>query len=263
MSGALFVADGELLLPQPAARGPWNPKALHGAAVAALLGGAFDLEGWTVTRVSVDLLGAVPFAPMRLMVTPPAGGRRVMRQTATLLVDDRPVAVADCVCVRQVELDFEASPLAHDSPFADMPTPDLSTVRPGVAERVGWECFDSLGVAVAMLKPVAEGTLGYWIRLVAPVVEGRPTNGLQRVLAAADHSSGSTNLHLPFKRWSFMNADLSVHLSRPLSGEWVGVMSSSIAQPVGAGLGLGALFDADGRLGTAEQSLLLESRALT
>jgi hypothetical protein len=262
MSDALFVADGELVVPQPAARGPWKPEALHGAAVAALLGGAFDTQGWTVTRVSVDLLGSVPFAPMRLMVTPVSGGRRVMRQTATLLVDDHPVAVADCVCVRHVELDFEASPLAHDSPFANMATPDLTTVRSGVAERVGWECFDSLAVAVAMLKPVAKGTLGYWIRLVAPVVEGRDTTGLQRVLAAADHSSGSTNLHLPFQRWSFMNADLSVHLSRPLAGEWVGVISSSIAQPLGAGLGLGTLFDAQGRLGRAEQSLLIETRAL-
>jgi hypothetical protein len=256
----MFVADGDFLVPQPAARGPWNPKALHGAAVAAVLGGAFGIDGWTITRVSVDLLGAVPFAPMRLSVTPAAGGRRVMRQTATLSVDDQPIAVADCVYVRATELSFEASPLAHDSPFAGIPTPDLSAVRPGVAEQVGWECFDSLAVALKMLKPAAAGTLACWIRLVAPVVEGRPTTGLQRILAAADHSSGSTNLHLPFEQWSFMNADLSVHLSRPLTGEWVGVVSSSIAQPVGAGLGLGALFDAEGRLGTAQQSLLVEPR---
>lgn len=41
---SVFEADGHRFTPTEAARGPWNPDALHGAAVAALLAGSLEAE---------------------------------------------------------------------------------------------------------------------------------------------------------------------------------------------------------------------------
>ncbi len=263
MSTALFVRDGEFVVPQVAARGPWNPKALHGAAVAAVLGAGLGQDGWIVTRVSVDLLGPVPFEPMRLTVSELEGGRRVKRQTARLMIGDRELARAECLCVRQTELPIKPSPGAADSPFTEELRPSLDRGRRSGAAAIGWDCFDTLAVAtrgLAVDQP--ERTLGLWTRLLVPAIDGEPTSALQRVLSAADFASSSVSLHLDFAQWSFMNADLTVYLSRPPVGDWVGILSSGVVQPVGSGLGIGVLYDADGHLGQAQQSLLVEPRTI-
>jgi hypothetical protein len=261
MSEAIFIRDGETVIPQDAARGPWDPNALHGSAVAALLAGAFDHKEKTLTRVSVDLLAPVPCQPLTLQVSPPVGGSRATRQTVTLLAAQRVVARAECLAVSQLDLELPTSPAAGASPFAAAEVPSLTDARKHVAEGVGWECFDSLAVAAPRLKAeLPLGGWGFWMRLLIPVVEGVENTGVQLAVAASDYSSSSTAHYMPFETWSYRNADLVVHLSRPPVGEWVGLVSTSLAQPVGAGLGMGALFDEAGRLGQSAQSLVVERR---
>ncbi|MGZ4694217.1 MAG: hypothetical protein ACXWA3_11385, partial [Acidimicrobiales bacterium] len=62
-ASAVFGPDGERYVPTEAARGPWDPEALHGAAVAALLAGSLEAEGQVLVRVLVELHGPVPFGP--------------------------------------------------------------------------------------------------------------------------------------------------------------------------------------------------------
>ncbi len=38
MTDAFFAPDGDAFLPQPIARGPWDPQSLNGRVVAGLLG---------------------------------------------------------------------------------------------------------------------------------------------------------------------------------------------------------------------------------
>jgi hypothetical protein len=261
VSSSLFVREGSFYIPQDAARGPWDPNALHGSAVAALLTGAFTDDDRTLTRVGVDLLAPVPYAPLRLEVTPPVGGTRATRQSAMLIAGERVVARADCVAVSRLDLDLPSSPAAATSPFASFDVPDLTRTRRHVVDNVGWECFDSLAVAAPRLKAeLPDGGWGFWLRLLIPVVEGVPNTGAQVALAAADYSSSSTAQYLDFSRWSYRNADLVVHLSRPPVGDWVGLLSTSLAQSTGSGLGMGALFDEAGRLGQSAQSLVVEGR---
>jgi hypothetical protein len=42
MSESIFLTDGELFTPTEHARGPWDPRALHGGAPAALMAAAFE-----------------------------------------------------------------------------------------------------------------------------------------------------------------------------------------------------------------------------
>ena len=98
------------------------------------------------------------------------------------------------------------------------------------------------------------------MRLLLPIVAGQVTSSVQRAVAAADYGTSGTSARLPFSQWSFMNADLTVSLSRPPYGEWIGMETSGIVQPTGTGLSVAQIYDQGGRVGQSAQSLLIEPR---
>jgi hypothetical protein len=125
---------------------------------------------------------------------------------------------------------------------------------------VGWPSFDSLAMATRWERSGPSGPQKLWLRLLLPIVAGQVTSGGQRAVAAADYGTSGTSARLPFARWSFMNADLTVSLSRPPVGEWIGMETDGIIQPTGTGLSIGQIYDQAGRLGQSAQSLLIEPR---
>ena len=67
MADALFAPlEAERFLPEPYARGPWSPDALHGGPVAALLGGAAEvlLEDLFPARTTVAADRSTRYASM-------------------------------------------------------------------------------------------------------------------------------------------------------------------------------------------------------
>ncbi len=128
------------------------------------------------------------------------------------------------------------------------------------ARIVGRPIFHSLAMASAGTR-AGPRSLKLWLRLVMPIVAGEMITGTQRAVAAADYASGGTSERLAFDHWSYMNADLTVGLSRPVRGEWIGMSCEGIVQPTGTGLSIGAIHDSDGRLGQSAQSLVVEARS--
>jgi hypothetical protein len=57
-----------------------------------------------------------------------------------------------------------------------------------------------------------------------------------------------------------VNVDLSVHLQRPLAGEWVCLDAITIPERSGIGIADTALYDERGPLGRANQTLLIDAR---
>ncbi|MGI9082306.1 MAG: thioesterase family protein, partial [Thermoleophilaceae bacterium] len=92
-----------------------------------------------------------------------------------------------------------------------------------------------------------------------PLVEGEEPSALERVLVAADSGNGVSS-PLDYRRYLFINADLSVAVCRLPDGEWVCLDSVTYAEPDGVGLSDTALFDERGLLGRATQSLLVRRR---
>jgi hypothetical protein len=103
------------------------------------------------------------------------------------------------------------------------------------------------------------GPVTVWIRLLVPVVEGEEPSPLQRTMAAADFGNGVSRV-LPWETYVFINPELSVHLLRPARGEWVCLDARTDLGPNGIGLTESALYDEDGRIGGAAQSLIVEAR---
>ena len=259
---ALFLPDDDsTFVPTVGAIGPWNPKMLHGAAVAALFAGQLTPDDRTLGRLTVELLGPVPFTPLRLAISDAEGGHRVQRRLAVLTAAGKPVASAMSVTILQTELDMPDDALDHDDPFRRVPAPDLSSVPPGLAEVIGWENFHSTAVATKRLRVADDPEKSHqWVALTVPVVAGQPIRGTEVAAVAADFASEAIHRRLPFTEWSFMNTDLTLHLARPPVGTWIGMNTSAVIQPVGAGIASTQLFDAAGRVGQSASTLVVEPR---
>lgn len=250
---ALFVREGELLVPTACAVGPWSPDALHGSAVAALFGALLDEEGVTVARVTMDLLGAVRLQPLRVMVDEARGGRRVRRRTATLHQGEKAVAQATALHMAGAPIDVPESALEDRRP----PPPAALALLP--ESRTGWAGFENRSMEVFTDRERRDVMCG-WFRLVVPAVAGGVVSGLQATLAAADYTSGGTVLVLSMRRWAFMSTDLTVHLVRPVVGEWVGLTAGpSTVAGTAVGVASSVLHDEAGVLGRCSQTQFLQA----
>ena len=73
---------------------------------------------------------------------------------------------------------------------------------------------------------IGVGPVFDWIRLSVPLLPEQTLTPLQRVAAAVNFTSGISGV-LPWDSHRFVNPDLTVHLFRPLRGEWVAVASTT------------------------------------
>jgi hypothetical protein len=160
--------------------------------------------------------------------------------------------------VRRVDIPDQPDQRATSSPPADLVK--STRERAAIRARIGFPNFTSEavmrvgpGIGARPSAPVN------WIKLMLPIVAEKPVTGLQRIAAAADYGTLGFS-SLPFTEWSFASLDLTVQITRPPVGPWIGVLSEPLAQRTGVGLADAELHDADGRLGRSMATLLIEPR---
>jgi hypothetical protein len=267
---SLFRRVGEnLVTPTDFARGPWDPRALHGGPVAALIADAMeempnDGIDWFVARLTVELERPVPTEPLEVDVTVTRPGRKVsiLDATVTLAATGAVLARGRALRIRQADV-----PLPIDDPtVAGMLEREPAPLGPehGTDQEItslDYTGFHSGAVEHRFISLPGQsgGEVFDWIRMIVPLFPDRPLTSLQRVVGAADFANGISHV-LPFETHLFVNADLSVHLFQPMQGEWVGMASRTHHGSRGIGMSDTALFDVAGRIGRANQSLLLEVR---
>ena len=257
---ALFVPDGDRLVPTEYSRGPWSPGALHGGPVAALVARAAEaVEGGRdlqLTRITLELLRPVPLAPLRLSTALVRPGRKVQLIDTVVEADGVEVAWSRALRIRTAQGE---SPLEPSVPEDDAPRPpDQGTDRPGIPGE--HRAFHSEGVAMRYVDGAFErpGPATVWIRLQVPVVMGEEPSPWQRVAAAADFGNG-VGAELPFgSNHLFINPDLTVSVHRPPVGEWVCLDARTRFGTPGIGAAESELWDGQGRIGRAVQNLLVE-----
>jgi hypothetical protein len=79
------------------------------------------------------------------------------------------------------------------------------------------------------------------------------------VLIAADSGNG-VSATLDWRQFIFINVDLTVHLHRMPSTEWVCLEAVTVPEPNGIGMADSALHDERGPIGRALQTLLVRKR---
>jgi hypothetical protein len=93
-----------------------------------------------------------------------------------------------------------------------------------------------------------------------PLIDGEEPTPRDRLLAAADSGNG-VSAPLDYRRYIFINTDLTVNLRRLPEGEWVGLDAVTYAERNGIGMCDSALHDERGMIGRATQALLVAERA--
>ncbi len=236
--------------------GPWDARAQHGGPPAALLVGAIERAAQAqnpqlaAMRVTIDLLRPVPIAALRVELEAVRMGRRVGEWRGTLVADGKPCLRASVLLVAQQAL---PTPLLPTPGL--LPTPDASPVYsfPFFRQPIGYHTAVEVRWAVGTWGAPPAGA---WLRPRLPLIEGQGTLPIERTLIVADAANG-VGAALPFGSFTFLNADLTVALSRPLVGEWVGLLVDTAAPPYGVGQTHARLEDEAGTFGFGLQTLVI------
>jgi hypothetical protein len=145
--------------------------------------------------------------------------------------------------------------------LADEDGPGPAQGEPGEFFHTGYDvgyhtAMEYRFVSGAFMDP---GPAVVWMRMAVPLIRGEDPSPLQRVLAAADSGNG-VSAALEWRRFLFINVDLSVHLHRMPEGEWVCLDAVTLPEPNGVGMSDTRLFDERGPIGRAAQTLLVAER---
>jgi hypothetical protein len=257
----LFEPRGADFVPTGHTRGPWDPRHQHGGAVAALVARAVERragDGFCVTRLTLELMRPVPIERLAVDVDVPRPGRRVLGITVSISAGDLETEVvrAHAVAVRRTDL-----PTGEGHASFLEPGPEAGIETTLAFDPDDEHAFHRTGTEIRYVDGGGDrpGPARAWFRLRRPVVGDEEPSGVQRAAAAADFGNGISWV-LPFEDWIFLNPDLTLHLARPPVGEWIGLDARTLPSDQGMGLAESAVYDREGRLGRAAQSLLLQRR---
>ena len=103
------------------------------------------------------------------------------------------------------------------------------------------------------------GPCAAWFRMNHPLVQGETPSPYQRAAVAADSGNG-ISAALDFGKYLFVNCDLTINLFRRPAGEWICLQARSLFGGNGCGLAESALYDEQGLIGRATQSLAVRPR---
>lgn len=240
-------------------RSNWDPEIQHGSPPLALMTKLIEEtagdSGLRIGRLTLDILGAIPVARVwvRALVERPGtrisllvaemsaerpdGGRRtVARVTAWLLATSD---TADAATDRYPPLvERESVAVPHDWVGAK-----------GYLETVSWRRQPQTGESGNVV----------WMSPLVPLVDSEPTTALQRLAMVVDSANGA-GAALDPSRFVFMNTDTAVHLHRLPSGSDFALRARGSIGPDGIGVTTADLFDRQGFIGTAAQTLLVQRR---
>jgi hypothetical protein len=257
---SFYEPDGEGFHATELTRGPWDAGSQHAGPPAALLGRALErmpgAAGFQVGRVTYEILRPVPIGPIEIATRVLRPGRRVQLVEAEMSAGGEPLMRAVAWLIRVAAVGLPADALAASEP------------PPGPERGSGAGFFPTdqehgyhTGMEVSFISGgfMEQGPATVWLRMRAPLVAGEEPTPLQRVLIAADVGNGVSST-LDFRRFLFLNVELTVHLERLPAGEWVCLDAVTRPQPTGVGIAESVLADRSGRIGRAVQTLLISER---
>jgi hypothetical protein len=208
-----------------------------------------------VGRLILDILGAIPVAPVKVRAWVERPGTRISMMMAEMLATrpdgtDRAVArvsawllatsdTADAATDRHPPLvEGDAEPKAHDWIGA-----------PGYLETVSWR---------TQVTAPGEPSVA-WLSPLVPLVDDEPLTDLQRLAMVVDSANG-VGAALDPDEFVFMNTDTAVHLHRAPSGNDFALRARGSIGPDGIGVTTADIFDRRGFIGTSAQTLLVQRR---
>jgi hypothetical protein len=240
-------------------RSNWDPQIQHGSPPLALLTKAIeDLaagSGLRIGRLTLDILGAIPVATVRVRAWVERPGSRISLMAAEMLVD-RPDGSRRAVA-------RVTAWLLGPSDTAEVATDRYPPLVEGQATTVphAWDGAAGYLEAVSWRRqPTPEGGDAIaWLSPLVPLVDAEVTTPLQRLAMVVDSANG-IGAALDPQQFLFMNTDTVVHLHRLPAGEDFALRARGSIGPDGIGVTTAEIFDRGGFIGTVAQTLLVQRR---
>ncbi len=243
-------------------RGPWDPGQQHAGPPIAMVCRAIEAaareHGLThIGRLTANLLRPLPLGELRIEVETDYAGRNAAHFSARVIGQGKELARFTALAQREGDVALPDALDGHPLPQAPRPPDASAPVRmPFGHGQLGYP--DLVENRVASGRFFA-GRCAAWFRLRHPLVEGESPSGYQRVAVAADSGNGISAV-LDLGGYVFVNADLTINLLRRPQGEWICVDARTLLAPNGCGLAESQLFDEQGLMGRATQSLAVRAR---
>lgn len=255
-------ADGDWFVPTDLARGPWDPQSCHAGPPAGLIARALEhaVPHQQLVRLSIELVRPIPMAGFTITTTVLRAGRTATTARAELIDAAGTVrAYASAThlapaaeppgrtgSVTELGARPELPTLAESSP-GPFPFTEIPHGRSGF--------IDAVEVRYPPEDGPAPGPTTVWMRCIELLAD-ESTSPFSRICPLADCGNAFSRQSEPWQV-SFVNADLTVHLHREPVGEWLGSQSVSSWQPSGVAIADALLFDEQGAVGRAVQSIVL------
>ena len=255
------LGDGAFLA-SPLTGGPWSPQHQHAGPPSALICRAVEreaaAEGFThLARLTVNLLRPAPIGECRIELKSDYVGRGAGHYSGKLTAGGKTIALFTALMQREEPFALPEDTPGHPAPKA----PRSVASSPRVSMAFGGEGF---GYTELIENRLAEGQFfngpsAAWFRLNHPLIKGEAPSPYQRVAVAANSGNG-ISAALDIRKYLFVNCDLTINLFRKPAGEWICLQSASRFGSAGGGMAKSALYDEEGLIGRATQSLAVRAR---
>ena len=252
---AFFRREGEHYVGNDPARGPWASDACHAGPVTAILAGALEraVPDKQLARLTVNFRRPVPIGGFDVHAETEREGRAASEASAVLKDQDGKI------CAVAYSLHLVAGSLG-DLPTATPQRPIFDEARPDTfpVERGlhGLPFFPSgIEVAYPPEETPKPGPSTVWMRTL-PIVEGEAPSPIQTLCPLAD-CGNAISRNAEFSEVSCVNPDLTLTVFRPPVSEWLASQSTSFWEPSGIGMSKAQLFDTEGPIAYALQTLLV------
>jgi hypothetical protein len=243
-------------------RGPWDPAHQHAGPPIALVVRAIEHAAAEhklthVARLTANLLRPIPIGECAIEVHTDYAGRNAAHFSARLHAGGKEVARFSALAQRESEVTLPAHLAKHPPPAAPRGVDESPVEKfPFDTRHTGYQDLIESRVAAGRMF---RGPSAVWFHMRYPLLPGETPSPVQRVAVAADSSNGISAV-LEFKRYLFVNSDLTINLLRKPQGEWICIDARSFIGPSGGGLAEARIFDTSGLAGRATQSLAVRQR---
>ena len=244
--------------PTVATIGPWSPDLQHGGPPSALLTHALrtypSAGNFIITRITIELLSAVPVKPCEIRVEVVRSGKRVELLKGEYRSEGKTYLVAHAWRFLPEAGITVALTDSFETPL--LPEPQVQKLFPGVSyfpygEALEWRFtkggYDSLGPAAV------------WTRPRIPLIEHQETDGLDAMILMIDSANG-ISAELDIMKWSFVPVDMTVGFFRQPEGPWVGMDARTVIGDEGTGQTTTTIFDRKGKAGQSIHTLFIRPK---
>jgi hypothetical protein len=240
------------------ARGPWSEDACHAGPPSGLVARAAEslVRDKQLVRLTLDMVRPIPLAGFTIAVKIIKQGR--MLTTCAVVLSDREGKA--CINASSIHLKTQvtkelpnaviARPVFEDAVAGYFPSMPVNHEKPTFAQ--------SVEVAYPPGEGNAPGPTTIWMR-THRLIETEQPSPFQSLCPIADCGNGiSRNTDL--SEASFVNPDLTIAIHRAPESQWLASQATSFWQPSGLGMSHATLFDTEGPIGAAIQTLLVSAR---